>query len=335
MADLQIPQPTSLESPLLVNAPENTEFYFAIGSMCNPVSLALRGLKPLGSWPAKLSGWQLEFRGAGGMGNVRQEEGASFHGVLHLMTHDDMIALDKIEGSYLRLPVPVELYDGRFIQSTVYKMDENRLLTPTNNPPGERYLDIIARGLKHFGVIDEYISWIQAHNCVPRKKLHECRVIPIARPLQPLKPCEDSAVLNDHLSWRGLLTAEQVAQCDGKEGRPLMAVLSGKVLEWQGPLDAAQYQYAMANHAGKDITVGMAKNLYEPRFPIPTTREALPMEHMALIEDMFFGWAFTGPTPFWKCVGIAPYWAERYNAILEAESAPPSTAEAVPSSSNI
>jgi hypothetical protein len=66
--------------------------YFAIGSMVNPTSLALRGLAPLNSQPAKLSGWALKFVGGAGMASaeVSDDPDAHIHGVLHCMTANDM-----------------------------------------------------------------------------------------------------------------------------------------------------------------------------------------------------------------------------------------------------
>ena len=137
-------------------------WYFAIGSMCNPTSLKLRGITPVESYPAILRGWRIVFDGVAGMANVMQDENASFHGVLHRITHDEMIVLDKIEGSYDRLPVNVELYDGRIQRATVYKMDENRLdRSKPSGLPSERYIDIITQGLQHFNADPQYIAWLK------------------------------------------------------------------------------------------------------------------------------------------------------------------------------
>lgn len=294
--ELQISHPSSVDSPLLNGCPDGHTYYFAIGSMCNPVSLALRGIKsvhsltrvlltyfsrPIGSWPAVLHDWQIEFRGGGGMANVREEPGASFHGVLHLLTNDDMLALDRIEGSYVRLPVIAKLYDGKEIACTVYKMDETRFVMQVNNPPGERYLDIISRGLKHYGASEEYITWIQSHPCTPRKQMHECRVIPIDRPLQPINECSDDHLLtpSEPLAWRGLIRLDQLEKCTGTDGRPLMTAVTGKVLEWIGPLNSPQMQYALNNHAGKDISLSIARNLYEPRFPVQFYPNSTTVSH--------------------------------------------------------
>jgi hypothetical protein len=95
--------------------------YFAIGSMCNPASLAARKLQPLRSWPAEALDLELSFDlGPMGMADAQPRAGASFHGVLHEMTPADMAALDKIEASYARVAARVRKYDGEVVEATVY-----------------------------------------------------------------------------------------------------------------------------------------------------------------------------------------------------------------------
>jgi hypothetical protein len=48
-----------------------------------------------------------------------------------------------------------------------------------NNPPGERYLDIIMRGCVHYGVKQEWIDYLKTHPCTPRKKVSEFQKIPL------------------------------------------------------------------------------------------------------------------------------------------------------------
>jgi hypothetical protein len=117
-------------------APPATFLYFAIGSMINPTSLALRNLKPTNSVPAIVHDWELKFAGEGnvnpihdsgiaktadalheiiigGMGTVEEKKGAHLHGVLHTMSKQDMDALDKMEGTPLSCSyVP---FDGALI----------------------------------------------------------------------------------------------------------------------------------------------------------------------------------------------------------------------------
>jgi len=99
-------------------------WYFAIGSMMNPISLKGRALAPVQSVPAELLDCELQFFGPEGMAKAVTKEGTSFHGVLHLMTAEDMAKLDKIEGVdsgfYERTQVKAKLYDGKVQPCTVY-----------------------------------------------------------------------------------------------------------------------------------------------------------------------------------------------------------------------
>ena len=54
-----------------------TSWYFAIGSMLNPVSFAARGLTAADSKPAELLDHRITFRGRMGMAGVEPATGAS------------------------------------------------------------------------------------------------------------------------------------------------------------------------------------------------------------------------------------------------------------------
>ena len=68
---------------------EEVVWYFAIGSMCNPVSLANRDLHPIESLPGEVHDYKLHFFGSMGMADAVAEQDASFHGVLHKMPKTD------------------------------------------------------------------------------------------------------------------------------------------------------------------------------------------------------------------------------------------------------
>ena len=104
---------------------------FAIGSMCNPTSLLLRGIRPhpLCSVPAILRGYRLAFHGPAGMATPEPSSGSThpysdhFHGVLHLIEGAHLEVLDRIEAGYTRQVVDVELYDGSTQAAWVYRME--------------------------------------------------------------------------------------------------------------------------------------------------------------------------------------------------------------------
>ena len=125
---------------------EEDVWYFAIGSMMNPVSLKGRNLHPIESNPAELLDYELGFFGAMGMAFAKPGKGKPFHGVLHKMTQKEMLILDKIEFVYTRTKAKAKLYDGTEIDCTVYanpKPTDGRTSYDVNKPPTERYIDIM------------------------------------------------------------------------------------------------------------------------------------------------------------------------------------------------
>ena len=76
---------------------DDTVWYFAIGSMLNPNSLANRDLSPLVSIPGEALDHKIYFFGSSGYAEAIPDVGSSFHGVLHKMTTENMKVLDSIE----------------------------------------------------------------------------------------------------------------------------------------------------------------------------------------------------------------------------------------------
>ena len=86
--------------------------YFAIGSMMNKTSLAMRDLRPAKSRPAFLKDFELIFGTKGGMAAARPGLGCEMHGVVHRITKWELAGLDKIELLYVKEKVEVFVYDG-------------------------------------------------------------------------------------------------------------------------------------------------------------------------------------------------------------------------------
>ena len=122
------------------------EWYFAIASMMNKVSITNRGVIPLESVPAELLDYELIFFGGMGMACAQPCEGKSFHGVLHKCKEEHMLKLDKIESVYERIPSKAKLYDGTIIDCTVYGDPSGNIIHSDDKPPTERYIDIIIEG---------------------------------------------------------------------------------------------------------------------------------------------------------------------------------------------
>lgn len=129
-----------------------------------------------------------------------------------------MVALDKVEFSYDRLPSKAKLYDGTIVDCTVYGDPNNKIDHSNDKPPKERYLDIMIEGCIKYGVKESYIQWLRDHE----KQLR-------AKP-EDFKSYE---VPEDAPSW----TIEEVASKTGGPDQPFYMVLNGKVLEFIGDPD--------------------------------------------------------------------------------------------------
>jgi hypothetical protein len=68
-----------------LDCPVGCFWLFAYGGSTNPVTLRLRNITPIRSYPAILPDWKLEFAGVGGLATITRSSGCLCHGVLHLL----------------------------------------------------------------------------------------------------------------------------------------------------------------------------------------------------------------------------------------------------------
>ncbi|EQC39733.1 hypothetical protein SDRG_03161, partial [Saprolegnia diclina VS20] len=247
---------------------ESHVWYFAIGSMMNPISLSNRGLAPVESHPAEVLEYKLQFFGAAGMAEAVPEAGASFHGVLHKMASAEMQVLDQMESTYIRVPATTRLYDGRLVDATIYGRDAAKVaaLGQEDKPPSERYIEIMVRGCEHYGVAASHIALLKSVPFVPRKSPSDYISVPVP----------------DGLRW---FTQEELRAGTGVDKRPLLISINGKVREYIGSPDFAMYKN-MLRMAGQPMEPFIAKMLYDPKYGCPSTLQEFTREHCACIEDM-------------------------------------------------
>lgn len=242
-------------------------WYFAIGSMMNPNSLKSRDLHPLESYPGEILDYELIFYGGGGMAVAIEKEGASFHGVLHKMTLDDIAKLDGIEVGYQKRPAKVKKYDGEIIDAFVYS-NGSPSQADNGSPPAQRYLEILLQGCKHYGVSQSHIDYLSSIKYRPRKLPHEFQQIPISADLP---------------TW----TEEQLQEGNGENGRPLYIAINGKVREFIGPREGLYFNIANNNHCwGHHMELFSSKMLFDPKYGTHDKIEQFSREHCAYLEDI-------------------------------------------------
>jgi hypothetical protein len=278
-----------------ITLPDGRKFvwYLAIGSMVNPVSLYLRDITPLISYPARCSNHKMLFRGMGGMADTEACPDAEFHGVVHLLSDEQMARLDALELTYHRIVVNSINYQGQSHLVYVYKMNTVNLAT---NLPSERYLDVIVKGCEFYKVQSEYINRLKDEQTVlPRKQPHTFQsFIDIPSDV--------------------FYSVEELAQHNGNDpSLPLWVSINGKILEYCGlpPVDHPDYElqkttysFLKSRFGGREVTRVMAKALYEPLYKLPTNPDDLCEQHRASIEDEYYCRIANGQNKnYWKPIG--------------------------------
>jgi hypothetical protein len=276
--------------------PDGRQFvwYFAIGSMTNPISLHLRGLTPIVSYPVVCPNYKMVFPDNTGMADIEYNPGTEIHGVVHLLSDEQMACLDVIEGFYHRNLTNVIDYQGQSHTVYVYKM--NAINEPAS-PPNERYLDIIVKGCEYHNVRPEYIDQLKREQPVkPRKQPHA------------LKSFTD-------IPSNVYYSLTDLSQHNGSNpDLPLWTSVNGKILEYGGiphkhyPDYEEQKRFLaffQPRYGGRELVYAMAKVLYEPLYKLPLREEDMHDEHRAMIEDSVFDWIVkdTVQASYWKPIG--------------------------------
>ena len=203
-----------------------------------------------------------------------------------------MEKLDKIEITYNRSPAVVKLYDGTVVpNSYVYvqkSTDDAMHSGSVNNPPSERYIDVLVDGCQQHGVSESHIGWLRSVEYTPRTRPED--FLKIELPGSPLP----------------LWTIDQVAVGDGKGENPIYSAINGKVRQYIGPRGCFQHHIAMGS-AGKHSELTLSKMLYEPKYGIPANIENFSREHCDYLEDLIVRSSFNASetcSPYYTIVAL-------------------------------
>ncbi|CAF2974948.1 unnamed protein product [Rotaria socialis] len=253
-------------------------WYLAIGSMTNPISLYLRDLTPLVSYPVKCPDYRLAFRDCCGMADIEYCPGKEFHGVVHLLPMKQMLYLDQIEHIYKRIIVNAIDYQQCSHLVYVYKMNLVEQQERLMNLPSERYVDLIVKGCEYFGVHTSYINRLKHEQPVIARKL----------------PTTYEKITN--VPDNVFFTNEDLLKHNGKDPNfSLWISVNGKILEYKGlPSDDHPdyankkqfYEFVLSCLGGREVTHAIARSWYEPMYKLPLNDDDLTDEHRAFAEDM-------------------------------------------------
>lgn len=284
--------PTTNVKNKLTPLHNNSLWYFAIGSMMNPASMENRSIKPISSVPGELLDYELVFSGGMGFAEAVQKSGSSFHGVLHLVDDETMARLDKIELTYKRVEGQARMYDGTTVTATVYtKISDD--IGQGNNPPHQRYLDIMLEGANHFNVHEDQINFLKSVKCIPR---------PMPNEFQSIGELPADAPL---------LTYEQdVEPYNGVDKPILRLAVNGKVLQIcvsdVKDSDANVFNRALNLYKqyGHRLEIVYSRVMFDPKYGCPENVNDFTKEHVDYIEHNHYIISTHHNTAnLWRCIG--------------------------------
>jgi gamma-glutamylcyclotransferase (GGCT)/AIG2-like uncharacterized protein YtfP len=153
-------------------------YHFGFGGIVSPGLRELRGIETLMTAPAVLNDYRITFAVAGAA-NIVIARGYEVHGVLMELSQKDWDVLTSYETGYDYTEVDVWTYgdETKFYRARVFIMDSDRVgneKLPSDRLPQERFLRIIASGMRHHGVDEDYIE-NEVMNCpyIPKRKPEE------------------------------------------------------------------------------------------------------------------------------------------------------------------
>ena len=147
------------------------------------------------------------------------------------------------------------MYDGTTVTATVYT--KAGTFGQEDNPPHERYLDIMIEGAKHFNVHSDHITFLQNHECQPRPKPNDFNTFG--------EPDYDGPVLsyeNDVIPYNNDHTSSSIVRL----------AVNGKVIEIctkdvKDPLFHKTLHFY--KQYGQRIEIVYSKMLYDPKYGCP------------------------------------------------------------------
>ncbi|MEZ0388131.1 MAG: gamma-glutamylcyclotransferase family protein [Verrucomicrobium sp.] len=163
--------------------------YFGYGSNIDLTSLRAKGVAPLSSEYAVLTGWRLAFsvrhffRHEGGVANIIPSEDPTdeVHGMVHLCEDEALLKLDAAEAygyGYDRIEVEIEAQAHRSRCKAVAYVGMPPFLDDSCLP-SRRYLNILCNGAQKAGLNAEYLDRLRRHPIHP-KQVYPPFIIPYA-----------------------------------------------------------------------------------------------------------------------------------------------------------
>ena len=254
-------------------------FYFGFGGICSPGLRELRGIETIMTAPAVLNDYRLTFAVAGAP-NIIEKRGWEVHGVLMQLSQKDWDILKEKEAGYDYTLVDVWTYGDqtRCYRARAFIMNANNLKNeelPSDRLPQERFLRIIASGMRHHGVDEDYIE----------NEVMNCPYIPSRKPEEYLRfpSVED----DDHPSLRvkTIPVQKYLKQASKKKwfaiGDRVFCIRSE--IEEDHPF-VMWLRSSFIGHL--DVTWTVSRSLFDPDLPRCASNDELTEEHHTWCENM-------------------------------------------------
>ena len=174
-------------------SPSNPIYYFGYGPIVNPIVRRRRGVKTMKEQGAVLPEYRLTFA-YGGVVNAIKQRGYEVQGVLMAFeTQEDWARFQEFDAGYNLDQVQVFPFDNPEEPTTAYTFLQDREYSdgdkadrPLETLPQERYLKLIASGMRAYQIDEEYIEdHILSIPYVPKTKPEDFKQFPQTRPVLP------------------------------------------------------------------------------------------------------------------------------------------------------
>jgi len=274
------------------DASSSSIYYFGYGALVNPVSRKRRGVETVSEQPAVLTDYRLTF-GYGGAANIVRKCGWDVHGVLMKCKSDkDWQILKDFDAGYDCVKVSVMPYspggpaeaaddyvdDGdddhhQPIEAYVFVMghnEEDKSHVPLDRLPQERYVRIIASGMRHHGVDEDYVQYqILNVNYLPDRKPEDYLQFP---------PLETKTKKLQYITMK---------EYEKKAGDRNWFIIGDRVIQ-VGKHDESSAFMGWAQHqiiGRQDCTFTILQTLYDPDLPECEEPDSVTEVHHAWAEN--------------------------------------------------
>jgi hypothetical protein len=263
-------------------------YYFGYGPIVNPVVRKRRGVKTVNEQAAMLPEHRLTFA-YGGVVNAIRQRGYEVMGVLMAFEkHEDWARFQEFDAGYdldqvqvypLNDPEKPVLAHTFLMDHT--NSDEDKLDGPLEKLPQERYLKLIATGMRAYQIDEEYIGdHIMSVPYVPKTKPEDFKVFPQTRQTLP------------HIT----LQRYQDRLCRNAGSGDVYFVIGTKVIriDPHDPTNPGSVWLRERVHGKPDCTLMLHQTVVDPDLPMVDDPKDVTSEHVAWAENHFMEWLEQG-----------------------------------------